>query len=277
MRSLIRIYVFSSLVILLMGGCSSVRKVEKTPPSVRLSAETYARKLIESESAWDAISGKATLFLEVGGERSKKIAANVRIERGNMIRFSVAPLLGIEAMRLEISSDGVLLLDRLHKQYARVSFDEIGRLLQIDLDFQTFQSLFLNELFLPGKTNLQASDLNKFRITENGRDIWLETDAARYMDFGFLISGDSGLLEKCCIGVRKTSCFLNWDYAAFEELDGKLFPRHMVLLTEGSGKMLRLDLSYSRLSAAEAVGERTAVPSRYAEIELRDLLKKLDE
>ena len=277
MRSLIRIYVFSCLVILLMGGCSSVRKVEKTSPSVRLSAETYARKLIESESAWDAISGKATLFLEVGGERSKKIAANVRIERGNMIRFSVAPLLGIEAMRLEISSDGVLLLDRLHKQYARVSFDEIGRLLQIDLDFQTFQSLFLNELFLPGKTNLQVSDLNKFRITENGRDIWLETDAARYMDFGFLISGDSGLLEKCCIGVRKTSCFLNWDYAAFEELDGKLFPRHMVLLTEGSGKMLRLDLSYSRLSAAEAVGKRTAVPSRYAEIELRDLLKKLDE
>lgn len=276
MRLKIQFYVLSCLILLLVEGCSSARKIEKPSPAVRYSAEIYAKKLLEYEPTWPAISGKAALFFEVDGGKGKKVTANVRIERGEMIRFSVAPLLGVEVMRMEISPEGLLLLDRLHKQYVQVSFEELEDLLQVHLDYQTFQALFLNEIFFPGKSNLQTSDIDEFHVKEENQGLWLETDAAKDMDFSFLISAGSGLLERCCIGMKKTSRFFICDYGTFEKFAGRLFPRRLSLLTEGGHNVLRFDLQYSRLSVTEAIGERTTIPSRYAKIGLYDLLKMVE-
>lgn len=69
------------------------------------------------------------------------------MKKGEVIQLSVAPLLGIEVARLEISPDRILAVDRLHKQYVEVSFDELNRMADLNLSFNVLQSLFLNEIF----------------------------------------------------------------------------------------------------------------------------------
>lgn len=95
------------------------------------------------------------------------------MKKGEVIQLSVAPLLGIEVARLEISPDRILAVDRLHKQYVEVSFDELNRMADLNLSFNVLQSLFLNEIFLPGKETVEVSDLHRFRMTSEGdRALW---------------------------------------------------------------------------------------------------------
>lgn len=47
------------------------------------------------------------------------------MKRDEVIQLSIAPFLGIEVARAEISPDGVLVMDRMNKRYVQVPFDEL--------------------------------------------------------------------------------------------------------------------------------------------------------
>ena len=45
------------------------------------------------------------------------VNANMRVRRGEIIRFSVAPILGIEVARIDITPDKIMAVDRMNKRY----------------------------------------------------------------------------------------------------------------------------------------------------------------
>ena len=167
-------YLSVTVVIVTMAACSSSRRLGRTPTIGGLSGTDYMEKVISQTPQWQNITAKAALNLDMGTKGNAKVNATLRIRRGEVIRLSVAPLLGIEVARMDITPDNVLLIDRLNKRYVKVSFAELSRLANAELDFDVLQSLFMNELFLPGKAQLTANDVTKFRITSEGeqRPCW---------------------------------------------------------------------------------------------------------
>ena len=87
------------------------------------------------------VEGK-TDFEYGGAERCKGKCYASRLKRGESIQLLVAPLLGIEVARLEITW-WIVGVDRLNKRYVNVSFEELSRLANTDLSFNILQSLFL--------------------------------------------------------------------------------------------------------------------------------------
>lgn len=240
-----------------------------------LTGEAYMEKVIELSPSWKSVSGKVALTLNMEGQKDAKVSATLRLKRGESIQLLVAPLLGIEVARLEITPDGLLAVDRLNKRYVNVSFEELSRLANTDLSFNILQSLFLNELFLPGKVQLDVSDAKSFRISlENGYAL-LEAKPSKGLSYRFRTSADRGLLEESRIGVSNTPYALNWKYDDFTTLDNRLFPSHMLLAVEGTGKTLSLDMKFSRLSVGGDWEGKTELSSRYQQIELQELLKTL--
>ena len=158
-------YLYVLVALVLVASCSSTRKLEKTPMIGGLTGEAYMEKVIELSPSWKTVSGKVALTLNMEGQKDAKVSATLRLKRGESIQLLVAPLLGIEVARLEITPDGLLAVDRLNKRYVNVSFEELSRLANTDLSFNILQSLFLNELFLPGKVQLDVSDAKSFRIS----------------------------------------------------------------------------------------------------------------
>lgn len=267
------LYVLVALV--LVASCSSTRKLEKTPMIGGLTGEAYMEKVIELSPSWKTVSGKVALTLNMEGQKDAKVSATLRLKRGESIQLLVAPLLGIEVARLEITPGGLLAVDRLNKRYVNVSFEELSRLANTDLSFNILQSLFLNELFLPGKVQLDVSDAKSFRISlENGYAL-LEAKPSKGLSYRFRTSADRGLLEESRIGVSNTPYALNWKYDDFTTLDNRLFPSHMLLAVEGTGKTLSLDMKFSRLSVGGDWEGKTELSSRYQQIELQELLKTL--
>lgn len=89
--------------ILLMASCASRRSLERSPMVGGLTGEAYVEKVIAAAPEWKSVTGKVALNLDMGDKGKAKVNATVRIRKGEVIQFSVAPLLGIEVARMEIT------------------------------------------------------------------------------------------------------------------------------------------------------------------------------
>lgn len=262
------------LLLVVMASCSSTRKLEREPSVGGLTGRLYVEKVIENAPDWDRVSGKVAIALNVDG-KTTRFTASMRIKRGEVIQLSVAPLLGIEVARAEISPDGLLLIDRLHKRYVNASFKALETLAQTDLNFHILQALFLNELFLPDKTAIMHEDASRFEISSVDQRAHLRVKGTRSMDYSFYTTVEEGWLEESCIAKKNTPYQLKWTYRDFKALDGKPFPVDVEAAFIGTDKKLELSMQFSRLAVGGDWAIHTEIPSKYQKIEVTELLKML--
>ncbi|WP_300725575.1 DUF4292 domain-containing protein [uncultured Bacteroides sp.] len=273
-RSFIK-YIALIAIVVGFASCSSSRKAVKTPMIGDLTGTAYMEKVIELSPEWKAVSGKVGLNLSLDGSKNMKVNATFRLKRDESIQFSIAPILGIEVARLEVSPDGLLALDRMNKRYVKVSFDELSKMAHTDLSYNIIQSLFLNEIFLPNKKQLSASDADAFNVTLKDAQAMLEVKASKILSYCFYTTVNEGLLQESTIAIDGTPYQLNWKYSDFNKLNTRQFPNQMQLNVKGTGKQMLLGMKFSRLSVNGDWDARTEIPSRYERIEIKDLVKML--
>lgn len=269
-------YIIVGALVVAVASCSSSRHAVRTPMIGGLTGTDYMEKVIEWAPKWDVLTAKATLDLRLDGGENPHVSGTLRIKRGEVIQLSVAPLLGIEVARMEITPDRILVVDRLNKCYVEASFDMLSQLANTELNFYILQSLMLNELFLPNKSQLAVGDADKFHISSESDKALLEAKSGKVFTYRFWTTAAEGLLAKTCIGMKGADYVLDWSYDDFGSLSNKLFPQHMVVgVGEGADKKFSLDMKLSRLSTSGSWNTRTELSSKYKKIELQELLKLL--
>lgn len=260
-------------LIVLASSCGSLRHTERAPMIGGLKGEEYQEKVISSLPHWNCVTGKVALNLNTGSSKNTKLSATLRMKKGEVIQLSVAPLLGIEVARLEISPERILAVDRLHKQYVEVSFEDLNRMANLNLSFNVLQSLFMNEIFLPGKETVEVYDLHRFRMTSEGNYALWKVKDTKKLAYSFRTTADKGWLENTSVALSGTPYALNWTYGEFCKLGAAYFPQHILAELMGSGKTYSLDMKLSRMSVGEDWETRTSLSSKYKKIELATLLK----
>lgn len=270
MKQLIH-WLYIVCLVVIVSSCGSLRHAE-APMIGGLKGEEYQEKVIAGAPRWNCVTGKVALNLNVSG-KSTKLSATLRMKKGEVIQLSVAPLLGIEVARLEISPERILAVDRLHKQYVEVSFDDLNRMANLNLSFNVLQSLFLNEIFLPGKETVETSDLHRFQIVPEGEKALWEVKDSKKLSYRFWTTADRGWLENTSVSLQGTPYALNWTYGDFGKLGSGYFPQHILAELQGTGKKSSLDMKFSRMSVGEDWESRTELSSKYKKMELATLLK----
>ncbi len=272
MRRIIRHMVWV-LVAVGMAACTASRKAGREPMVGGLTGEAYLEKVIELSPEWQTLSGKVALQLDLGAKGNTKVNATMRLKKGELIRLSVAPLLGIEVARLDITPEGLLAIDRINKRYVQASFEEIRNSWQVDLSFNVLQSLFLNEIFFPGKLQLETGDARYFFVQTEGEDAVIRAKTSKQFSYRFRTSAADGSLLETHVGVAGLPYALNWKYDRFEPLGARRFPAHMQVVLEGSSSPTILNMDFSRLSTGGDWDTVSEVSSRYKQISLQELLK----
>lgn len=266
-------WIYVVCLIVLASSCGSLRHTERAPMIGGLKGEEYQEKVISGLPHWNCVTGKVALNLNTGSSKNTKLSATLRTKKGEVIQLSVAPLLGIEVVRLEISPERILAVDRLHKQYVEVSFEDLNRMANLNLSFNVLQSLFMNEIFLPGKETVEVSDLHRFRMTSEGNYALWKVKDTKKLAYSFRTTADKGWLENTSVALSGTPYALNWTYGEFGKLGAAYFPQHILAELMGSGKTYSLDMKLSRMSVGEDWETRTSLSSKYKKIELATLLK----
>ena len=266
------------LLALFVVSCSTTKNAKKADFIEGLSEKEYWENVLSNCGGVEreALTAKMSLALDVSG-KTNKVNGTIRIKKGEVIQLSIAPLLGIEVARAEISPYGVLVIDRMNKRYVRVSFTELQELANAQLDFHTLQALFLNEIFLPGKKDLTSRDLSAFDIELVGRDVRLDVRKTKRFAYTFLMQGTEALLKESLVGLRDANYALSWKYENFRSLGQKQFPNTMTLSFMGLKKPMNATFSLSRLTANSNWESYTKVSDKYEQVKLEDLIKRLLE
>ena len=264
-----------TVLVFLLASCSSTQSLKKSQSIEGMTETEYVESVISHAGGWDALTAKMALSIDWEGKGTTKVNGTLRIKKGEVIQLSIAPLLGIEVARAEISPDGVLVIDRMNKRYVEVSFAEVKALANADLDFHTLQALFLNELFLPGKDDLTSRDASSFRVEVGLDGVTLDVKKAKRFSYRFLTQAPEALLKESCIGLMNTPYRLKWEYAGFRPLDAKLFPSEMQVSFLGAKKPVKASFALSRLSKNADWDTHTEVSKRYEKVELEEVIKIL--
>ena len=118
--------VFLLLVVVVLAGCKSSKHLATSEKNVQVSSYLTSKLQL-------TIPGKKGGSMSVGGTMKMKPHERVQISL-------LMPILRTEVARVEVTPDGVLLVDRMNKRFVRATKDELkgmlpkNRLAKVQLD-----------------------------------------------------------------------------------------------------------------------------------------------
>ena len=261
-------------MLMLLAGCRSSQTATEGTHGKTTSEVAYVEKVVANGQQSKAVTAKMNLELKAMG---KDLAVNgrLRMKRDEVIQMSLS-LLGFEVGRLEFSPQQVLLVDRVNKQYVRANYSDVKFLQQAGIDFNMLQSLFWNELFVPGCKNV-ADQLSRYRYVETGDHVTLSLLDAPKLEYTFVTQMREAIVKSVLIKGKKEveGPKLEWNYDHFMRLDNRYFPSFMQCRVIGLDKDFGFSLSLSRLDNDEKWPSETQVSSRYKERNIEDILMQL--
>jgi hypothetical protein len=162
-------------VVCLTTSCRSTRKISQamvrkdsavviTNPeeadSARLVREALD-KISKNHIDFNTFSAKVKVDYQDSRDRKYDFNAFFRIQKDSVIWISIIAALGIEAFRIMITPDSVLILDKLNKTYESKSVSYLQEIAKLPFDFKTLQDLIIgNPVYIDG-------DITSYKQQEN--------------------------------------------------------------------------------------------------------------
>lgn len=211
------------------------------------------------------------------GGKDLSVSGKLQMLRNKVVRISLR-FLGMEVGVMEFTPSGVLVVDRMNKQYVRAAYTDISFLRQASLDFYSLQSLFWNELFLPGEQALQAADLARFSLSTQGNQNVLQPQGTPRLTYKFFTDPTNEAIHRLQVTSSNQSDKgeFAFNYDSFEQFSGRPFPTALQLAVTGTGKKdISLSLNLSSLKATTDIEPTTAVSSKYVQRSVKQVLGQL--
>lgn len=265
-------------------ACHSNKSVVKDHPKINTTAAQaeLLNKVVEHAQQHTTYFGSKLKFSIEVGSQQLSVSGNLRMKRDDVIRLQLNALGLVEAARLEFTRDSVLIMDRINKQYIKAPYGDVDFLRDSGINFHMLQSLFWNELFQPGQTEV---DVSRFAVTaQNGDDATInfeetETTGARSrMAYSWQVSATTGSIRKALVeydGRSHGNTKLNWDYGDFKEVKSKPFPSDMQVLLSTPKKEIKLGMKLSSFNNDSDWETRTSVSRRYSKVDVDEILRRV--
>lgn len=283
---------------LVLASCGSKKKVAQSPVQTQSSKAkaTFIEQVKDNAQTGRFITSKVKFSVEVG-QQKLTLTGNLKMKRDDVIRLQLMAFGFVEAGRIELTKEYVLIMDRINKQYLKAPYISVDFLRNSGLNFNTLQALFWNELFRPNMVSVQkdADDKDKkdkkdkkeqttvlrddpsvFSIIESGDDMIISLEEGK-MDYSWLASKQSALIRMANILYKDRfngNTQLNWDYDDFDLVGKTMFPKkHGIILTTPK-KEVKLGMTLNYIGAETEWETRTEVSNKYREVTVDEILRR---
>lgn len=164
-----KILIIIALTVMLASCKTSKHKKDNAQPPVPTETQGQPNMSTNADGTTSMLQENLTakVFVTINMKgKSVSTRGTLRMHWNDVIQIALLdPFLGVmEAGRLEISSDNILLIDRINKQYVRTTYNEINELAQspVKLQFADIQNLFWREA-MRTDTNEFSYEIDKKR------------------------------------------------------------------------------------------------------------------
>lgn len=194
----------------------SVVLAELPPPSdstALLPLEEEVKLTIE-EIDFAYLTAKSKFSFKSKSQNIDNANVNLRIQKDSIIWLSITGV-GLEVARAIITPDSIALLDKIHREYYRFSYEQLSKQFDFELSYPLIQSLIIGNLPIPRAPNQ--------RIRREKDLLLLRQEANRILVNNY-IGEKTRKLKRLQATESKTKNSLTLDYEDFQELNSFLFP-----------------------------------------------------
>ncbi len=270
---------------LLLSSCRSHKNLtqhkvtaptEKTVSQAENQNEQIVQRLNANRSKEQYLTAKLK-FSATMGTKDISVGGSVKMKRDDVIQLSLVAFGIIEAGKLEFTKDYVLMIDRINKAYIKLPYNQVDFLAATHLDFNVLQSLFWNELFVPGKKTPAGSDFQATQPANQTVTLHYKDNALAYT---FVASLANYLVHQVTIAsasphTTADNAKVTWNYGTYTNFNGHSYPGEIGIQVSGLKSPLRVSLKLSRINNDRDWETRVQVKSSYKQIALKDLLKQI--
>lgn len=287
-------YIYIAVTVCLLWACSSHKTVQKSGKNAASAATGTATGTVRGEenvagtasgstamaevkgwqmksTALRSIDAKAQYTLQLAGKSAKTVNGRFTVIRAQGIQLSVAPFLGIEVGRMNITPQGLTVIDHLHSRYVTVDFTELSEQLHTQLDYHSLQALFLGEVFLYGYGE-DFIPLTSFITTQEKNQPLLTATAEQKIDYSFLLSADEAQVERTQIAINGKPYLMQWFYEEFMRQGSTTYPSHLKVKATDGSKSGELLISLSKTQVNRVNTLDLSIPKGYEAMKLEDVL-----
>lgn len=241
----------------------------------------YVRKVTDNAVFAKNIVSKISFSIDAMG-KDISVDGKLNMRKNEVIRIVLTPLGLMEVGRVEFTPDYVLLMDRINKEYVKASYSEVDFLQKNGLDFYSLQSLFWNELFIPGQQKMSDNMLQKFDVdlsNETQRTVSLSNND---LDFSWNTTASTGMINSASAQYRSNSSnasTVTWNYGSFVAMGSKSFPTDQAISFSSkavkAGQKMTVTIKLKKPSNDADWDAKTTVSDKYTKISAEDILRKL--
>ena len=222
------------------------------------------------------------------GHKDITVPGILRMRKDEVIRLQLLiPILRSEVGRIEFAKDYVLFIDRIHKQYVKASYDEVGFLRDNGINFYSLQSLFWNQVFIPRQQKVSEANLSQFTVDESkaqteGSTLISLKDGK--MDYKWSVNSKNNQIILTTVTYNSNAhgaSKLSWTYDNFRAFGSKLFPASQALIIntpkigQKAAKTLKANFDLESFSDANDWEVITTPSDKYTKVSVEDILGKL--
>lgn len=261
------------LTIVMLASCS-----KKVVPSDNDNAPvTVTSENIDMSAFYQADwrTFKSGGKVEIGsGSKSLNSSMQMKMLRNKSIYLSVRPMLGIEAAKMLINGDSILLVDKLHKRYVleKASLLTNG----VPVSVGALQDIFLGRAFELGKGSLTQELKEDFTASVKDNKIVLTPkNQFKGFDYNFVYDGRNNIVSLNVVPSNTGASTYSVTYRKIQgSVAGKVATEASVS-TKLNGNSLKLNLEYMDIMWNENFTIDTNIPKNYKRIEGKDIMQLL--
>jgi len=204
---------------------------------------------------FNSFSGKARSVLNIDGS-SNDVTLNIRIKRDQKIWISITAIAGIEAARVLITPDSIMIINRLQSVYVKQPFSYINSVAGNQVNYKTIESLLVG--------NAMPELLNERADFKTSADSIILTGNLQELAYKLIIGP----------GMRVTQTNLNDQDAAqslqvtnrtFMQAGARTIPSQIDITSLVKDKKIQVNLHYIKTDFDQPQEYPFSIPARYKE------------
>jgi hypothetical protein len=147
-------------VFIFTAGCKSKKGISKTtlPEVVKpTTTQLLVEKIKTNENTFNYYSAKAKVHYK-DHSIDQDVDVAIVMEKDKYIWMNVTALFGIEAARIKITSDSIIILNRLQRKCIIANYTYIKKMTNVDMKLQQLQNIFIGNATFNNDEILSIAD-----------------------------------------------------------------------------------------------------------------------
>lgn len=202
---------------------------------------------------FNTLSLKGKTSLDMDGDQHD-VTLNIRIQKDKKIWVSVTAIAGIEAARLVVTPDSLLLRNNLQKTYTKKPFSYLHSFTNKQVTFSLLQSILsgntISDLMVP------KSDL----VQENG--VWVLSGNAGDVTYRVLFNTLLKVAETSLNSAESSQAF-KASYGNYTPVNNSLFPSSLKINSMAGAKKINVKIDFVKIESNVPVEFPFTVPKNF--------------